>query len=104
MRLQPNTLLVVAGPTASGKTALAIELAKAVGGEIVSADSMQIYRGMDIATAKPTPEELAAVPHHLIGFLPIDRSFSVADYADQCGAGDTGHRGDGGQRQVHPGA
>lgn len=82
MRLQPNTLLVVAGPTASGKTALAIELAKAVGGEIVSADSMQIYRGMDIATAKPTPEELAAVPHHLIGFLPIDRSFSVADYAD----------------------
>ena len=82
MRLQPNTLLVVAGPTASGKTALAIELAKAVGGEIVSADSMQIYRGMDIATAKPTLEELAAVPHHLIGFLPIDRSFSVADYAE----------------------
>lgn len=51
-------------------------------GEIVSADSMQIYRGVDIATAKPTPEELAAVPHHLIGFLPMDRAFSVADYAE----------------------
>lgn len=68
MRLKPNTLIVVAGPTASGKTTLAIQIAKAVDGEIVSADSMQIYRGVDIATAKPTPEELAAVPHHLIGF------------------------------------
>lgn len=55
MRLQPNTLIVVVGPTASGKTALAIDLAKAVNGEIVSADSMQIYEGMDIATAKPLP-------------------------------------------------
>ena len=82
MRLKPNTLIVVAGPTASGKTALAIKIAKAVDGEIVSADSMQIYRGVDIATAKPTPEELAAVPHHLIGFLPMDRAFSVADYAE----------------------
>ena len=59
MRLKPNTLIVVAGPTASGKTALAIQIAKAVDGEIVSADSMQIYQGVDIATAKPTPEELA---------------------------------------------
>ena len=82
MRLKPNTLIVVAGPTASGKTALAIQIAKAVDGEIVSADSMQIYRGVDIATAKPTPEELAAVPHHLIGFLPMNRAFSVADYAE----------------------
>lgn len=57
MRLKPNTLIVVAGPTASGKTALAIQIAKAVDGEIVSADSMQIYQGVDIATAKPTPEE-----------------------------------------------
>lgn len=81
MRLKPNTLIVVAGPTASGKTALAIEIAKALDGEIVSADSMQIYEGMDIATAKPTPEELAAVPHHLIGFLPVEKPFSVADYA-----------------------
>ena len=61
MRLKPNTLIVVAGPTASGKTALAIKIAKAVDGEIVSAGSMQIYRGVDIATAKPTPEELAAI-------------------------------------------
>jgi len=81
VRLQPNTLIVVVGPTASGKTALAINLAKAVNGEIVSADSMQIYEGMDIATAKPLPEELAAVPHHLIGFVPVETSFSVADYA-----------------------
>ena len=65
---KPNTLIAVVGPTASGKTALAIALAKELGGEIVSADSMQIYRGMDIATAKPTPEEMAEVPHHLIGF------------------------------------
>ena len=82
MRIKPNTLIVVAGPTASGKTALAIGIARAVGGEIVSADSMQIYEGMDIATAKPSPEELAAVPHHLIGFLPVSRRFSVADYAE----------------------
>lgn len=81
MRFQPNTLIVVVGPTASGKTALAIDLAKAVNGEIVSADSMQIYEGMDIATAKPLPEELAAVPHHLIGFVPVETPFSVADYA-----------------------
>lgn len=81
MRLKPNTLIVVAGPTASGKTALAIEIAKSVDGEIISADSMQIYEGMDIATAKPTAEELAAVPHHLIGFLPVEKAFSVAEYA-----------------------
>lgn len=73
-------IIAVVGPTASGKTALAIELAKAYGGEIVSADSMQIYEGMDIATAKPTPEELAQVPHHLIGVIPPDKDFSVADY------------------------
>lgn len=74
-------LLVIAGPTASGKTALAIQLAKKLGGEIVSADSMQIYKGMEIATAKPTKEELAAVPHHLIGIADPARRFSVAQYA-----------------------
>ena len=78
---KPNTLIAVVGPTASGKTALAIALAKELGGEIVSADSMQIYRGMDIATAKPTPEEMAEVPHHLIGFGPPEKPFSVAQYA-----------------------
>ncbi len=73
-------ILVVAGPTASGKTALAIELAILYDGEIISADSMQIYKGMDIATAKPTKEEMKGIPHHLMGFLEMDKDFSVADY------------------------
>lgn len=73
-------LLVIAGPTASGKTALAVELAKLYNGEVVSADSMQIYKGMDIATAKPTIAEQDGVPHHLISFVNQDEPFSVADY------------------------
>ncbi|MCD7727901.1 MAG: tRNA (adenosine(37)-N6)-dimethylallyltransferase MiaA [Ruminococcus sp.] len=76
-------VIVVLGPTASGKTALAIELARAYNGEIVSADSMQIYKGMDIATAKPTPYELSLVSHHLIGFVEPDERFSVADYVKE---------------------
>lgn len=74
-------LIIVAGPTASGKTALAIEVAKYMGGEIVNADSMQIYKYMDIGTAKPTKEERAAAVHHLVDFLEPDASYSVADYA-----------------------
>lgn len=75
-------LVVVAGPTASGKTGLAVQLAKAFDGEVVSADSMQVYRQMDIATAKPTAEEMSGIPHHLIDFLePDNAAFSVADYA-----------------------
>ena len=73
-------LLVVLGPTATGKTALAIRLAQQLGGEIVSADSMQIYRGLDVGTAKATPAERAAVPHHLIDICDPQQSFSVADY------------------------
>lgn len=73
-------LVVVAGPTASGKTGLAIEIARRFGGEIVSADSMQIYKYMDIGTAKPTPEERAQCVHHLIDFVEPDADFSVADY------------------------
>ena len=73
-------LIVVAGPTASGKTALAIDIAKALGTEIVNADSMQIYKYMDIGTAKPTKEEQAQAKHHLIDFLEPDAEFSVADY------------------------
>ena len=73
-------IAAVTGPTASGKTALAIELAKRLDGEIVSCDSMQIYCGMDIGTAKPTQEELAAVPHHLIDILPSDAPYSCSDY------------------------
>ena len=73
-------IAAITGPTASGKTALAIRLARELGGEIISCDSMQIYRGMDIGTAKPTAEELAAVPHHLIDILPADAPYSCSDY------------------------
>ena len=75
-------MLAVVGPTASGKTALAVRLAQHYGAEIISADSMQIYRGMDIATAKPTPEETAGVPHHLIDFLDPTQSYSVAAFCN----------------------
>ena len=73
-------LIVVVGPTASGKTKLAVELAKKYNGEVVSADSMQIYKGLDIATAKPTVYEMKGIPHHLIDFLEPETPFSVADY------------------------
>lgn len=73
-------IAAITGPTASGKTALAIRLARELDGEIISCDSMQIYRGMDIGTAKPTAEELAAVPHHLIDTLPADAPYSCSDY------------------------
>ena len=73
-------LIVVAGPTASGKTGLAIDIARRFDGEVVSADSMQIYKYMDIGTAKPTAEERAMCPHHLIDFVEPDEDFSVADY------------------------
>ncbi len=76
-------LVVVAGPTASGKTALAVELAKRLDGEVVSADSMQVYRGMPIATACPTEEEREGVPHHLQECVPLTESYSVARYAKQ---------------------
>lgn len=76
-----KNVLAVVGATASGKTALSIALAKALGGEIISCDSMQIYRGMDIGTAKPSEEETAGIPHHLIDIVEPSESFSVADYA-----------------------
>lgn len=72
--------VAVVGPTASGKTDLAIGIAKKFGGEIVSADSMQIYKGMPIATACPTSEQKSEVPHHLVEFLDGSESFSVAEY------------------------
>ena len=78
--MEKQRVIAVVGPTASGKTALGVELAKRLGGEIVSADSMQIYEGLDIATAKPTTEEMQGIPHHLISVLPRSRSFSVAEY------------------------
>lgn len=73
-------VLSVVGPTASGKTALAISLAKRYGGEIVSCDSMQIYRTLDIGTAKPTESEKEGIPHHLIDVASIDESFSCAEF------------------------
>ena len=73
-------LLAIVGPTAGGKTALSIALAKAVGGEIVSCDSMQLYRGMDVGTAKPTVSEMEGIPHHMIDILDADQSYSCADY------------------------
>lgn len=74
-------VLVVAGPTASGKTQLAIDLARVFDAEIVNADSRQIYRGMPIGTAAPTREQLAAVPHHLIGFLEPHERYSAARFS-----------------------
>ncbi|MFQ3567580.1 MAG: tRNA (adenosine(37)-N6)-dimethylallyltransferase MiaA [Aggregatilineales bacterium] len=73
-------LIVILGPTAVGKTTLAIELAEAIGGEIISADSRQIYRYMDIGTAKATPEQQARVPHHLIDIFDPDYNLSLAEY------------------------
>ena len=74
-----NTVFIV-GPTASGKTSVSIELAKRFGGEIVAADSMQIYKGIHIASAAPDEEEKQGIEHHLFEFLELDRQFSVADY------------------------
>ena len=73
----------IVGPTASGKTALSLLVAERLGGEILCMDSMQIYRGMDIGTAKPTKEEQARVPHHLHSFLDPDEPFSVSQYAQK---------------------
>ena len=76
-------IVVVTGPTASGKTALAIELALRFGGEVVSADSMQIYRGMDIGTAKPDAEEMRGVAHHMLDVAEPGESYSAARYAQE---------------------
>jgi tRNA dimethylallyltransferase len=76
----PAPLVVILGPTASGKTALAIQVAQALDGEIINADSRQIYRHMDIGTAKPTSAERAAVPHHLLDVVTPDQPFTLAEY------------------------
>ncbi|WP_413381448.1 tRNA (adenosine(37)-N6)-dimethylallyltransferase MiaA [Alkalihalobacillus sp. 1P02AB] len=75
-------LISIVGPTGVGKTALSIELAKKYGGEIISGDSMQIYRGMDIGTAKVNEEEMQGVPHHLLDIKDPDEAFSVADFQE----------------------
>lgn len=77
-----NNIICVAGPTASGKTALAVALARITGGEVISCDSMQIYRHMDIGTAKPTPEEMQGIPHHMIDVAEPEEPFSVSRYCE----------------------
>ncbi len=77
-----NRIICIAGPTASGKTALAVELAKELNGEVVSCDSMQVYRRMDIGTAKPTKEEMQGIVHHMIDVAEPDEDFSVSRYCD----------------------
>lgn len=75
-------VIAVVGPTASGKTSLGVALCEELGGEVVSADSMQIYKGMNIATAKPDSTEMRGIPHHLIDFLPPECEYSVASFCD----------------------
>ena len=75
-----NSIICIAGPTASGKTALAVELAKELNGEVVSCDSMQIYRRMDIGTAKPTPDEMQGIRHHMLDVAEPEEDFSVSRY------------------------
>ena len=77
-----NNIICIAGPTASGKTALAVELAKELNGEVVSCDSMYVYRRMNIGTAKPTEEEMQGIPHHMIDVAEPDEDFSVSKYCD----------------------
>ena len=78
-----NNIICIAGPTASGKTALAVELAKELNGEVVSCDSMQVYKRMDIGTAKPTEEEMQGIPHHMLDVAEAWEDFSVSRYCAQ---------------------
>jgi tRNA dimethylallyltransferase len=80
------TVVAVVGPTATGKSALGVELARALGGEVVNADSMQLYRGMDIGTAKLTVEERCGIPHHLLDIWPVTYPASVAEYQQRARA------------------
>lgn len=77
-------VICIVGPTASGKTGLAIELAKKINGEVISADSMQIYKGLDVGTAKVTKEEAQGIPHHMIDICDVQDKFSVADFKQMC--------------------
>ena len=77
-----DRIICIVGPTASGKTSLSVELAKALDGEVISCDSMQIYRGMDIGTAKVTPEEMAGVRHHMIDIADPREEFSVSRFVE----------------------
>jgi hypothetical protein len=80
--LSTTPIVAVVGATAAGKTSLSLDLAETLGGEIINTDAMQVYRGMDIGTAKPTAAELAAVPHHLVDIYAIDRTATVAEFQE----------------------
>ena len=82
----PQKIVMICGPTATGKTKLGVALAKALNGEVVSADSMQIYQGMVIGTAAPTPEEMEGVPHHMLAIVPPTENYSVARYVEDAAA------------------
>ena len=79
-------IFVITGPTATGKTALGVQAAKALNGEVISADAMQLYRGMVIGTAAPTPEETEGIPHHLVGTVDPRESYSVGRYVKEASA------------------
>ncbi|MFN2502264.1 MAG: tRNA (adenosine(37)-N6)-dimethylallyltransferase MiaA [Pyrinomonadaceae bacterium] len=81
-----ESIYAIVGPTASGKTALGVELALAIGGEIINCDSVQIYKGIEIATAKPTAEEMRGVPHHLVDYIGPQVNYTAADWARDAGA------------------
>ena len=80
--MERQKYIIIAGPTASGKTGLAVSLAKRYGGQVVSADSMQIYADVQVGTARPTVDEMDGVVHHLLGFLPLQEKYSVARYLE----------------------
>src|SRR5687768_3385645 len=77
-----NPIYAIAGPTASGKTALGVRLAKQIGGEVVNFDSVQIYKGIQVATAKPSEDERQGIPHHLIDYVDPNVNYTAADWAD----------------------
>ncbi len=83
INMKKTKIIAVIGPTASGKTALAVKLAKLFNGEVISADSMQVYRGMDIATAKPDEKEMSGIKHHLISIINPDEEFSVSEFKER---------------------
>ena len=82
MTIMPPEVVVITGPTATGKTALGAALAREIGGEVVSADSMQIYKYMDIGTAKPLADEMMGVPHHMLDFVDPRENYSAARYVE----------------------
>lgn len=85
-RTEPSSIYAIVGPTASGKTALGVEVALRIGGEVINCDSVQIYKGIQIATAKPTIDEMRGVPHHLIGYVDPNVNYTAADWAADAAA------------------